>query len=127
MKDQDQILLENLYQENVMFDWDSLKYKHKEDENYNRLDFFNRNGAVGYIEWSKDDGEIDKIFVGDPYRRLGVGTYIWETATDWAKENNQPEPEHSSRRSYEGEQFAQHVGGYIPRLTDDIDGWSSSR
>jgi hypothetical protein len=29
-----------------------------------------------------------------------------------------------SRRSYEGEQFAQSIGGYIPRLTDDIDGWS---
>jgi GNAT superfamily N-acetyltransferase len=107
------------------FDWDKLNYKHSEDESYNRLDFYNNHGAVGYIEWSKDDGKVDKIYVGEPYRRKGVATYIWETATEWAEKNNQLAPEHSSRRSYEGEQLAQRIGGYIPRLTDDIDGWSS--
>lgn len=109
----------------IALDWDTLKYKHSEDESDNRLDFFCNKGAVGFIVWSKDDGEIDKIYVGEPYRRKGVATHIWETATEWAEQNNQPVPEHSSRRSYEGEQFAQSIGGYIPRLTDDVDGWTS--
>ena len=107
------------------FDWDSLQYKHSQDETDNRLDFYNKQGAVGFIVWNKDDGEVDKIYVGEPYRRKGLATHIWETATEWAEQNNQPAPEHSSRRSYEGEQFAQHIGGHIPRLRDDINGWSS--
>jgi GNAT superfamily N-acetyltransferase len=106
---------------------DDLRYQYSSPENYNlhRLDFFNKNGAVGYIEWDKDDGEVEKIYVGDKLRRQGFGTHIWETAVEWAKTHNQLPPEHSSRRSKEGEAFAQHIGGYIPRLTDDIDGWSS--
>ena len=109
------------------FDWDNLKYQYSSPENYNlhRLDFFNKQGTVGYIEWDKDDGETEKIYVGEPYRRKGVASHIWEIATDWANDNKQLPPEHSSRRSKEGEAFAQSVGGYIPRLTDDIDGWSS--
>jgi GNAT superfamily N-acetyltransferase len=132
MRDNDTLFLEKLYlktiqenSKNLKMDWDTLKFNHSENNDHNRLDFFNKNGAVGYIEWSKDDGEIEKIFVGEPYRRKGVGTYIWEIAVDWAKENDQPEPEHSSRRSYDGEMFAQSIGGYIPNLTDDIDGWTS--
>jgi len=54
---------------------------------------------------------------------MGVGTHIWDTAIEWSKENNAELPEHSSRRSFEGDSFAKSVGGYIPRLTDDIDGW----
>lgn len=109
------------------FDWDNLKYQYSSPENYNlhRLDFFNKQGAVGYIEWDKDDGETEKIYVGEPYRRKGIASHIWEVATDWAKANKQLPPEHSSRRSKEGEAFAQSIGGYIPNLKDDIDGWSS--
>jgi GNAT superfamily N-acetyltransferase len=125
MKNNDQKSLEKLYSENIQFDWDSLKFKHTEDEDSNRLDFYNNNGAVGYIEWSKSNGEVDKIYVGEPYRRKGVATYIWQTAEEWANQNGQPEPQHSSRRSKEGDEFARSIGGYIPRLTDDIDGWSS--
>ena len=109
------------------FDWDNLKYQYSSPENYNlhRLDFFNKQGAVGYIEWDKDDGETEKIYVGEPYRRKGIASHIWEVATEWANANKQLPPEHSSRRSESGEAFAQSVGGYIPRLNDDIDGWSS--
>ena len=109
------------------FDWDNLKYQYSSPENYNlhRLDFFNKQGAVGYIEWDKDDGETEKIYVGEPYRRKGIASHIWEVATEWANDNKQLPPEHSSRRSESGEAFAQSVGGYIPNLKDDIDGWSS--
>lgn len=120
----DEQLIWEAYNE-IAFDWDSLNFKHSEDETHNRLDFYNKSGAVGFIEWSKDDGEVDKIHVGKPYRRKGIGTHIWETAVDWANENDQIEPQHSSRRSYEGEQFAKNIGGYLPKLKDDITGWSN--
>lgn len=109
------------------FDWDSLQYKYvkNEDTNEHRLNFFNKAGAVGYIEWDMDDGEIGKIFVGTPYRRLGVATHMWETAQEWADEHNETPPEHSSRRTKEGDAWAQSVGGRVPDLTDDIDGWTS--
>ena len=66
------------------FDWDNLKYQYSSPENYNlhRLDFFNKQGAVGYIEWDKDDGETEKIYVGEPYRRKGIASHIWEVATE---------------------------------------------
>jgi GNAT superfamily N-acetyltransferase len=119
---------ETLYQlvkEN--FNWDDIKWKYRYDDNQylHRIDIFNSNGAMGYIEWSEDDGEVEKIYVGDKLRRQGLGTYLWELATDYSEKNNLELPQHSSRRSYEGEQFAQSIGGYIPRLTDDIDGWLS--
>jgi GNAT superfamily N-acetyltransferase len=108
-------------------DWDSIKTKYSKDENYNvhRIDVFNNTGALGYIEWDIDDGEIQKIFVGDKIRRLGLGTHIFELAQDYAEEHSLVEPEHSSRRSFEGDAWANAVGGRVPGLTDDIDGWSS--
>jgi GNAT superfamily N-acetyltransferase len=122
----DEQLIWESYKSVNHFDWESLNYKHSETlYGDNRLDFFNKHGVVGFIEWDTDDGEVSKIYVGEPYRRKGIATYIWEAATEWAEQNNQPVPEHSSRRSYEGEQFARSIGGYVPRLTDDIDGWSS--
>lgn len=103
-----------------------LKDKYSFNENYNvhRIDVFNNSGAVGYIEWDIDSGEVEKIFVGTPYRRKGVGTTLWELATDWSERNGAEPPAHSSRRSADGEAFAQAIGGHIPDLTDDIDGWS---
>jgi Acetyltransferase (GNAT) domain len=106
------------------FDVDDLRSKYTNDGDH-RIDVFNNSGAVGYIEWDSSDGEVIKIFVGKPYRRQGVATHLWELATEWAENNNELPPEHSSRRSKEGDEFAKSIGGYIPDLTDDIDGWSS--
>jgi hypothetical protein len=126
MRDNDSILLESIYLsicEN--FDWDTLKFKYSEDDSDRRLDFFNKQGAVGYIVWEKDGGEVSSLFVGEKMRRLGVATFMWETATELSEKNSYDQPEHSSRRSEAGDGFAQSVGGYIPRLTDDVDGWTS--
>lgn len=109
----------------VAFNWDELKSKYSSTENLHRIDLMNKKGAVGYIEWDMDSGEVEKVYVGTPYRRLGVGTHLWELAVDWAKEHDQVEPEHSSRRTKEGDAFARSIGGHIPDLTDDIDGWST--
>lgn len=106
-------------------DFDSLKTKYSMKLNKHRIDVFNSNGAVGYIEWDADDGEIEDIHVGKPYRRQGVGTHLWELAVEWSKENDALEPEHSSRRSKAGDAFARSIGGHLPDLTDDIDGWAS--
>jgi GNAT superfamily N-acetyltransferase len=107
------------------FDWDSLKDKYSETEDLHRIDLFNSAGAVGYIEWDKSTGEIEKVFVGKPYRRQGLGTHLWELAVERAEKHGAAHPEHSSRRSKEGDAFARSIGGYIPDLTDDIDGWST--
>lgn len=108
-------------------DWDSVKSKYTLDENNNqhRIDVFNDSGALGYIEWDIDDGEIQKVFVGRPYRRQGLGTHLWELAVEHAQKHDLVEPEHSSRRSKEGDDWAKSIGGHIPDLTDDIDGWST--
>ena len=110
-----------------MFDWDSLRASHStnSDTGIHEIALANASGAVGYLRWDADDGEVTQLFVGEPYRRLGLATHMWELATDWARENGLAEPEHSSRRTEEGDRFASSIGGYIPRLTDDVDGWSS--
>lgn len=107
------------------FDWDSLRSKYSETEELHRIDLFNSGGAVGYIEWDKDTGEIEKVFVGKPYRRQGLGTELWELAVKHAEKHGTVEPEHSSRRTKEGDAFARSIGGHIPDLTDDVDGWST--
>ena len=127
MKDKDTILLENAY--NIIirdsFDWDLLKHKVSTDEyGMHRIDLFNNFGAVGYLEW-EEDGEVNKIYIGDKLRRKGLGTYLWDLATELSEKEGWQPPEHSSRRTEAGDAFAQSIGGYIPRLTDDIDGWTS--
>ena len=120
MKFKEYFLLESV-------DWDNLKYVYSEDveNDCRRITIVQSSGQVGYIEWSMDDGEVVKIYVSDKLRRKGVASHLWEYATDYSENHNYAPPEHSSRRSYEGEMFAQSVGGHVPRLTDDIDGWSS--
>lgn len=126
-------------------DWDNLRikiddaydYSKSEDENDGveytlRLTAINSKGQVGYIEWDREGGEIEKIYVGDGYRRQGVATHLWDEAHDYVKEIHAKypdavivEPEHSSRRSQAGDAWANSVGGHVPDLDDDIDGWSS--
>ena len=109
------------------FDWNDIRsqYRFMDNDQCHRIDIMNGSGAMGYIEWDADDGEVNKIYVGDKLRRQGLGTHLWELADDYSKANSLIRPEHSSKRTYDGEQFAQAIGGYIPRLTDDIDGWTS--
>ena len=123
---QRQAMMAESSKRSVRVDWDTLKYQFSETVNNEyKLTFFNKDGAVGYIEWDQDDGEVNKIYVGDIYRRQGVGRFIWDTAQEYAEQNKLTLPEHSSRRTEEGEHFAQSIGGYIPSLRDDIDGWST--
>lgn len=107
------------------FDIEAVKNKYSHKENLHRIDAFDKSGAVGYIVWDEDDGEIENVFVGRPYRRLGVGTLLWDLAVDWAEKNNAVPPEHSSKRSLEGDLWAKSIGGHIPNITDDVDGWTS--
>jgi hypothetical protein len=101
------------------------KYSFDEDDNLHRIDVFNSSGAVGFIEWDADSGEIEKVAVGTPNRRKGVATELWDLATAWAEENGAEPPSHSSRRSADGDAWARSIGGHVPDLTDDIDGWST--
>lgn len=107
------------------FDFDLLKSRYSNNDGTHRIDLSNPQGAVGYIEWDEDGGEVTKIYVGDKLRRRGVGTYLWELATEWSEQNGADPPEHSDRRSQDGDAFARAIGGYIPTLRDDVDGWSS--
>lgn len=106
-------------------DFASLKPRYSYSDGSHRIDISNSSGAVGYIEWDEDGGEVSKIFVGDKLRRQGIGTYLWELATEWAEQNQADPPEHSDRRSRDGDEFAKAIGGHIPPLRDDVDGWST--
>jgi GNAT superfamily N-acetyltransferase len=109
----------------IAFNFNDLKEHYSSDKDYNKVLLTNKSGQVGYIEWDKHSGEVNKIYVGAPYRRMGVATHLWELAVQWAKDNDELEPEHSSRRTKDGDEFANAIGGHIPDLTDDIDGWTS--
>jgi len=114
---------------NEAFDWDDVKHRYTRDDAHNehRISLWNSSGTVGYIEWDIDDGEINKVYVGDSYRRLGIATKMWEMATEWAEENDEVVPEHSSSRTKAGDEWAKSIGGKIPDLTDDIDGWTRNK
>lgn len=58
-------------------------------------------------------------------KKKGLGRHIWNTTTEYAEDNHLTPPKHSSRRSYLGDVFAKGIGGHIPNLTDDVDGWSN--
>ena len=107
------------------FDWDSLNYRYSSTEDEHRIDLSNNSGAVGFIVWNIDGGEVERFHVGDKIRRLGIGTHLWELATEYSEEHGFDPPAHSDRRTQEGDAFAQSVGGHIPNLKDDVDGWSS--
>jgi|694.fasta_scaffold08330_11 GNAT superfamily N-acetyltransferase len=108
-------------------DWETLNFKYSHDENFytHNLNFFDKRGPVGYIVWDDDTGETKEIFVAPKYRQQGLGKYIWDEATEFAQQNGYQEPTHSSRRTLLGDKFARSIGGHIPDLDDDVDGWSS--
>lgn len=86
---------------------------------------FGDKGQVGRLLWADDDGEITHLHVGEPVRRHGVATDMWHAAHSEAEERGITPPEHSSRRTQDGDAWAQAVGGDVPELSDDVDGWSS--
>ena len=111
-------------------DYDALRFRYSPYPDAanpvsHRIDVSNPQGAVGYIEWDNDDGTVNTIFVGRPYRRMGIATMLWEKATEMSESNGWEPPQHSDARSEEGDAFAQSIGGYVPHLRDDVDGWST--
>ena len=82
-------------------------------------------GQLGYLRWDNSDGEVSSLYVSDKRRREGIGTAMWETAHEEAEKRKVIAPEHSSRRTEAGDSWSKSVGGHVPRLTDDIDGWSN--
>lgn len=84
-------------------------------------------GQVGRMVWNSEDGEISHLHVGENVRRRGIATSMWETAHEEAEARGITPPEHSSTRTKLGDSWARSVGGHVPRLTDDVDGWSSER
>lgn len=81
-------------------------------------------GQVGRLVWDAEDGEISHLHVGEPVRRRGIATAMWETAHEEAKTRGITPPTHSSQRTQAGDSWARAVGGDVPDLTDDVDGWT---
>ena len=65
-------------------------------------------GFLGAMELSKF-GEVKDIRVGEPFRRKGVATGMW----NYAKKQGL-NPEHSDSRTPEGDKFAESTGDYVP-------------
>jgi ribosomal protein S18 acetylase RimI-like enzyme len=82
-------------------------------------------GQVGRLLWNDEDGEISHLHVGENARRRGIATSMWDTAHEEAETRGITPPVHSSQRTKAGDAWAKAVGGHVPRLTDDVDGWSS--
>ena len=70
---------------------------------------------MGEIEWHKDSGEILRVHVNEPFRRLGVANTLFHEAHKSAREQGLAEPKHSEDRSDEGDAWAKQAGGEVPQ------------
>jgi GNAT superfamily N-acetyltransferase len=75
------------------------RYSATHDGHGHRIDLSDASGALGFIEWDGDDGEVVRIYVGDKIRRCGVGAHLWQCAEEWAQENGAeaPQPQNQGR------------------------------
>ena len=69
---------------------------------------------MGHIEWHKDRGEILRVHVDEPYRRMGVANTLFHEAKKAAREQGLVEPTHSDDRSDMGDKWAKQAGGEVP-------------
>ena len=78
-----------------------------------------RDEAVGHLRWRGDTGEILHVYVhqnkGQQFRRLGVGTELFERAKRLSDASGMPQPRHSKDLTTHGRAWAEAVGGRIPR------------
>lgn len=101
-----------------------FKYIFNENHGEHEVMAYDDSGQVGRLLWDDSDGEISHLYVGENRRREGIATAMWDKAHEIAEEQGVVAPEHSSRRTKAGDEWAHSVGGHVPELTDDIDGWS---
>lgn len=102
-----------------------FQYLYNDNTDSHEVEAFTDSGQVGRLVWDDDTGEIEHLHVGDKYRRKGVATALWETAHEESSDLGVTPPAHSSIRTKAGDSWARAVGGHVPRLTDDVDGWSN--
>jgi GNAT superfamily N-acetyltransferase len=76
---------------------------------------------MGHIEWHKDRGEILRVHVEKPYRRLGVAQTLFHEAKTIARNQGLTEPVHSADRSDMGNKWAKAVGGVLPKRLKNSD------
>ena len=74
---------------------------------------------IGSLIWHAKSGEITHLHVDQPFRRRGVATGMWNAAHKEADERGITYPEHSRRRSTEGDRWARFVGGHLPPLDEE--------
>lgn len=101
-----------------------FKYIFNPQHDEHEVTAFDNSGQMGRLLWDDGSGEISHLHVGEPHRRQGVATALWETAHEEAESRGITPPEHSSSRTEEGDSWARSVGGYVPTLRDDVNGWS---
>jgi ribosomal protein S18 acetylase RimI-like enzyme len=104
-----------------------FQYLYNSQHDEHEVSAIDDSGTIGHLRWDDSDGEISSLRVADNRRREGIATALWETAHEEAEDRGITAPEHSSRRTEAGDAWARAVGGRVPDLTDDVDGWSSNR
>jgi ribosomal protein S18 acetylase RimI-like enzyme len=70
------------------------------------------NDVVGYMRWSKTDGQIQDIAVPKRFQRQGIATSMWLHAKNLAETSSGDiiSPKHSPVRTPEGAAWAKKVG-----------------
>jgi len=67
--------------------------------------------AVGSIKWAaRGNGEITNVIVRRDFQRRGIGTILFEIATQVAEEQGWTAPVHSDERTEAGDGWAQSLG-----------------
>ena len=118
--------IENLVQKNNL----QFKYRlmaHPAFTPEHEITAFADSEQVGRMVWSSENGEISHLNVSEKMRRQGIATSMWDTAHEEAGTRSITPPVHSSTRTQLGDNWAKSVGGHVPTLEDDVDGWTSSQ
>lgn len=70
------------------------------------------NDVVGYMRWSKTDGQVQDIAVPKRFQRQGIATSLWTHAKSLAENSDGSviSPKHSPVRTPEGAAWVQKVG-----------------
>lgn len=95
-----------------------FKYIEHADSSEHEIAAFNKKEKVGRLIWHKDSGEIQDVFVNERLRRRGIATAMWDEAHKVAESRDLTYPEHSAKRTTEGDRWARSVGGQLPPLVE---------
>ena len=95
-----------------------FKYLYNDAAGEHEIAAFKGKQKVASFVWDRDSGEILGVDVIESLRRKGIATAMWDRAHREAEKRELTYPEHSAKRTTEGDRWAKSVGGHLPPLVE---------